>query len=1021
MECRDRCRVTGITAAFLIALGILAVTAGDTCGSTGLFPHKGDLQLPQGITVIPENTVTGIEEGDLFIPAGATLHLERNSTFIWNPGYSIYNEGQITFDTGAKLRKGYLCVQYDEQEGCWFGAACCDSPSCPGGFVRWKDVPIGTSKCSSFTFEGKLNPPLMDVPIFIDGAHLATSDSQGQFVLSVRGGEHELSTPSGEYKTSSWSYLADFQALRIRVDVRSDQEYVVCLGWGESVFSAGGAGNRGIRTASLDPFEVGVPGGQSEQIIALWIQDPVGVQEAHISVRATTEDWHELPTEIVTGSDTDGVWEARWTPPANATNPPSGGLTVRFFVRFKDGGSTDTGLFMNFYSERTGCGPFGDTPHSVSRPIAPTGPSSGQVDEVLTFSTGEATCSHKHAVEYQFDWGYLGEYSTWSTSTSASHAFPFVGEFWIRARARCTSNTSIVSQWSEAKPVTISAAPPSHTVSTPNTPTGPSSGQVGVSLDFSTGGSTCSQGHAVEYQLSWGDGAYSTWSSLTSASHSYSSAGTYQVKAHARCTQDTFVTSGWSSTKAVTISAAPPSHTVSTPDTPTGPSSGQVGESLTFSTAGSTCSQGHSVEYRFLWHDSYYSTWNSSGSASYTFTSPGTYQIKAQARCANDTSVVSNWSSGKSVLIEALGDTVPAWRQNIAPGDILYDPTFLGRTAGHVGIYIGHDSVIEAGKKEGVHETGITSWDERDEAVLLGVSAPYGVMQAAIDFALKQKGKPYDKNWTQKNSNPDSSSWYCSELVWAAYYNQGVNLEYTPDPYVVSPKELYNSTLTYFKGRHGEAEPGQGVEIRGGCPIDLIVTDPDGLLIAKEMNEIPGAIYIVDDLNDDDSPDSIVGISDPKRGSYRIEVIPVSGANPSDKYTLTVYNYSTGSETILVNEGSIANIPEHPYQIELEGDGSVPIPPSTAVRLGPNPVPAEGCGFWLDLPAGTSTAKLMIFNIAGRPVFETSLDVDSTRFPSVGTWNPVDQDGIPLANGPYSYVLIADGKVIGQGKMVIQR
>ena len=87
----------------------------------------------------------------------------------------------------------------------------------------------------------------------------------------------------------------------------------------------------------------------------------------------------------------------------------------------------------------------------------------------------------------------------------------------------------------------------------------------------------------------------------------------------------------------------------------------------------------------------------------------------------------------------------------------------------------------------------------------------------------------------------------------------------------------------------------------------------------------------------------------------------------------------------------------------------------------PNPVTDAGTAFFYTLPEGTLAAKLMVLSVAGRPLFETPLDVDSTRFPSAGTWNPVDQEGISLANGPYIYVLIADGKVIGQGKMVIQR
>jgi pimeloyl-ACP methyl ester carboxylesterase len=91
------------------------------------------------------------------------------------------------------------------------------------------------------------------------------------------------------------------------------------------------------------------------------------------------------------------------------------------------------------------------------------------------------------------------------------------------------------------------------------------------------------------------------------------------------------------------------------------------------------------------------------------------------------------------------------------------------------------------------------------------------------------------------------------------------------------------------------------------------------------------------------------------------------------------------------------------------------------IIIGPNPVTNTGTAFFYTLPGGASTAKLMILSTAGRLLFETPLDVNSARFPSAGTWNPVDQNGVPLANGPYIYVLIADGKVIGQGKMVIQR
>ena len=90
-------------------------------------------------------------------------------------------------------------------------------------------------------------------------------------------------------------------------------------------------------------------------------------------------------------------------------------------------------------------------------------------------------------------------------------------------------------------------------ISTPNTPTGPGSGNVGTSYSYSTGGAGSNLGHNIEYRFDWGDGSYSNWSSSTSASHSWSSAGTYYVKAQARCATHTSVVSNWSNSRAVTI------------------------------------------------------------------------------------------------------------------------------------------------------------------------------------------------------------------------------------------------------------------------------------------------------------------------------------------------------------------------------------------------------------------------------------------------------------------------------------
>jgi hypothetical protein len=51
-------------------------------------------------------------------------------------------------------------------------------------------------------------------------------------------------------------------------------------------------------------------------------------------------------------------------------------------------------------------------------------------------------------------------------------------------------------------------------------------------------------------------------------------------------------------------------------------------------------------------------------------------------------------------------------------------------------------------------------------------------IQNAIDFARRQVGKEFQIEWINKNYNPTdvkndslANKWYCSELIWAAYYN----------------------------------------------------------------------------------------------------------------------------------------------------------------------------------------------------------------------------------------------------------
>ncbi len=81
----------------------------------------------------------------------------------------------------------------------------------------------------------------------------------------------------------------------------------------------------------------------------------------------------------------------------------------------------------------------------------------------------------------------------------------------------------------------IQVLEPLETVSVPGAPSGAASPVVSVSASYSTTGSTSSQGHAVEYIFDWGDGTTSSWSTSTSALHSWASTGAKTITVTARC------------------------------------------------------------------------------------------------------------------------------------------------------------------------------------------------------------------------------------------------------------------------------------------------------------------------------------------------------------------------------------------------------------------------------------------------------------------------------------------------------
>lgn len=155
----------------------------------------------------------------------------------------------------------------------------------------------------------------------------------------------------------------------------------------------------------------------------------------------------------------------------------------------------------------------------------------------------------------------------------------------------------------------------------------------------------------------------------------------------------------------------------------------------------------------------------------------------------------------------------------VLPGDIFYDeigkPIAFGINTGHVGIVKSVEvhkdgsrvlKIIESNPSDGVQYHDVTA--KRFLSVpsqILRVSGLTSLGASnAIKFCEKEIGKKYpDGDWSAKKriSTKEDDTWYCSELVWAAFMCIGKNIEKEHSGPVerqcaISPYEIYISDLT---------------------------------------------------------------------------------------------------------------------------------------------------------------------------------------------------------------------------------
>ncbi|MBQ1410530.1 MAG: hypothetical protein IIY94_04565 [Oscillospiraceae bacterium] len=149
----------------------------------------------------------------------------------------------------------------------------------------------------------------------------------------------------------------------------------------------------------------------------------------------------------------------------------------------------------------------------------------------------------------------------------------------------------------------------------------------------------------------------------------------------------------------------------------------------------------------------------------------------------------------------------------VEKGDVIFEKNggygITGHTAIVEGIYPRNDGtgryyirLIEAlSNKEGGVTRSIlddTRVDDKAVTILRVSGATSTKVNNAVSFCQGELGSRYFLDFA-KDHSASETDWYCSELVWAAYYNQGINIEVGGlhgEP-GVTPRDILRCSLTY--------------------------------------------------------------------------------------------------------------------------------------------------------------------------------------------------------------------------------
>jgi len=343
----------------------------------------------------------------------------------------------------------------------------------------------------------------------------------------------------------------------------------------------------------------------------------------------------------------------------------------------------------------------------------------------ITASSSTTTYTAKYSIQYKMNssvnpsrsgtvspsgtvWDKQGN----TVTVSAKAAFGYVFSNWSGDLTGTSNPVTITLD--KPKNVTANFAPAPEEISVPKTPKGKAKEYyTGTSYKFSTSGASSNLRHRVEYQFDWvGDGtsALSPWGSATQF-RIWTIAGSYNVRARARCITHPDEISPWSEPFSIWVAEKPFFQIL----TPNGGESYLVGTTHTLSWNSGYLNPAGTI-YLFYWYDG---IWHPIAdlqptTTSYNWTvpkfSPGLPSITPKASARSTAIWIGHW----------VNDGWECWDSSDRPFVILYDAWVF--------------------KISGADQGGVTLLFEEDTFEGYGLSLELGMFRVRGNYGIDANG-----------------------------------------------------------------------------------------------------------------------------------------------------------------------------------------------------------------------------------------------------------------------------------------